>query len=438
MEAQRLAALSAFRNNIGNYTATEPLNALKLIHQDPLSGQLTAAERAALTQKAEQNLLAKLRDISDPWQALQQTRTTASTPIGSMKGRDFVAKLNNLEAEFMRRCLHVSLQSAFKFGEQGKWTEAGVEAAKGVERLRAPEADTKELTAFVKVSEHSGNLERVAQVLEKPKAGDAVWAKVPLNHLSEPLAVDVRGLKGLEGLRLASKGGQTKLDVKLLKAMAADLQAASGNADLPTKILTELSGHAFLQGDVAKARLLLPEEVLPEHAAAQLRDLKVLILGEEEGTLQTHVADGILGAQNNPGGPGNRGPPPGVAPLIPEGEAGGWRPPVRESVLNDLPPHEEAVAQLEPTLRTQAKKHVQQERLILHQAQQHTLVQARSIIQPGNQQASNQSKESDEESNFISRVQLELGRVLTPSERVTVRQMRRQGMTAAQIAVALR
>src|SRR5262249_5195552 len=81
----------------------------------------------------------------------------------------------------------------------------------------------------------------------------------------------------------------------------------------------------------------------PAHAAKLLRDMKTLVLGK--GEVQTRPAQRALEAEPGGGGAGVRGPPrppPGLGPLIPEGNPEGWRPQVREPAGADLPPLERA------------------------------------------------------------------------------------------------
>src|SRR5262249_38953420 len=79
-----------------------------------------------------------------------------------------------------------------------------------------------------------------------------------------------------------------------------------------------------------------------EHASNLLRDLKAMALGEG-GTVST--ASAVERAAPTEPGKGTetpRGPPPGLKPLVPEGERLGWRAPVVERAGADLPPLEKA------------------------------------------------------------------------------------------------
>src|SRR5262249_30609197 len=105
----------------------------------------------------------------------------------------------------------------------------------------------------------------------------------------------------------------------------------------------DLAVKAFVEGFAAEARALLPDNAPPAHAAKLLRDMKTLVLGK--GEVQTRPAQRALEAEPGGGGAGVRGPPrppPGLSPLIPEGNPEGWRPQVREPPGADLPPLERA------------------------------------------------------------------------------------------------
>src|SRR5262249_27617642 len=148
LEAQRKAAADAFRGKIESYTQTNPKEALRLIEQDKglFEHKLSADERASLAAKAGETLLAHLKGIKDSWEALAQVRSSRSLPGGVELG-DFSAKLDKLEVALRDRCLVLALETATKFGEQGKWADAAQDAAKSLYKLGLPEVDTKALSA---------------------------------------------------------------------------------------------------------------------------------------------------------------------------------------------------------------------------------------------------------------------------------------------------
>src|SRR5262249_18594596 len=133
----------------------------------------------------------------------------------------------------------------------------------------------------------------------------------------------VRGLKGLAELQAHVEGRPDgPPDVAALRRSVADLRAGLGRDGLVGRVLQDLALRTGLEGYGGEAGALLPAGGELRPAAGLLRDLKALVLGE--GEVGTAPARQAAGPQANE-------PPPGPRLLQPEGEAGGWRPRVREA-----------------------------------------------------------------------------------------------------------
>jgi tetratricopeptide (TPR) repeat protein len=181
-------------------------------------------------------------------------------------------------------------------------------------------------------------------------------------------------LRGLAELRSADAvPWERPPDVPRLKQSIADLQVASRDPDLAHGVQLDLAVKAFVEGFAAEARALLPDNAPPGHAANSLRDMKALVLGK--GEVQTRPAQRALEAEPGGGGAGVRGPPrppPGLSPLIPEGNPEGWRPQVREPPGADLPPLERAGRQ-EKSLREPIEAKIKAEKTTLDRQQAEVL-----------------------------------------------------------------
>jgi hypothetical protein len=115
---------------------------------------------------------------------------------------------------------------------------------------------------------------------------------------------------------------------------------------------------------------------------------------------------------------------------MPEGDWEGWRPPIRESVL-------EGMEQEEATLRARVEAEFRQEHLRTQltglELGSH-LDRIRWALVPDD----DDRRRQDDDAEVQQKVEAQLGRELSPAERVLVRHLRGQGKPAPAIAAALR
>jgi hypothetical protein len=190
-------------------------------------------------------------------------------------------------------------------------------------------------------------------------------------------------------------------------------------------ILQDLAVKALLEGHPEAARQLLPQGGPPEHAGSLLRDLKAMALGR--GEVSTWPAERALATEPGRGVDAPRGPPPGLRTLIPEGEAAGWRPPVREG--SGLPPLEQA-ATLQKPLIERAEGGLKQQRSAVEGRATRTFHHVHTLREQVEQM-------QDRDRERIAGLQRLLQRELAPGERALAQHLHEQGRVEAEIAQAL-
>jgi hypothetical protein len=414
-EQQRREREANQRQVIETKLTTDPLAGLTELaknHQLWSSVQATRLGEAAVEQIRRESAT-----TTDPLGFLDQVRYTRSSVESAWRTtrNSVAAELLGLETRLEARCLALGLSQAAALAELGDWAVAAKVSNKYRVSLYQSTDGRKALEAFSSVAGELEAVTRLETALALPGAeGIKALAAVPTDNLSEGLRKPLHGLRGVAHLqeRLARRwdvatevkspsqfrrlrqSAQTPSVVEQLGRDAADLRTATGDDALAARALRELAAQAFLDGDPGRAReLLRQEESLGQlgsrpapdaaQAAAMLRDMKALVLGE--GSVSTEPARRALTPRPDEGGDGNRGPPAGVRFLIPEGEREGWRPPVAESALGGLPPLREALAAHIEPLRRAAETHAKTERAKAEHHKTTALATARAHARPTNQ-----------------------------------------------------
>jgi hypothetical protein len=414
--------------------------------------------RIVLTRRAVNELAVRASKADDPLASLAGVRQ-ARAEVADLDSRATKA-LAALEARLEHEGLARGLKAIDELGQNNQWSQAGSRAQE-LGRLHLPPEAAKTLTEVVKVGEHAAVLEQVQGALKVTKQGGLADAAASLRQLkTENLPASLRqaisGLRGLAELRAAGEGRwQGAPDVARLKQSLAEFQAMAGDPHLTGRVQQDVAVALFLQGAPGEAHSLLPPNGPPEHAANLLRDMKALLLGE--GRVSTWPAEHALPRGPESGEPTQPRPPPGLRPLIPEGEQAGWRPPVREPALAELSPLEpgakplpagrepsdgsptparadraplDEAAHLAAAWRQQASASVDKERAGAQQHGAHAL----HLVH----QLQHQAQQDDEEDRkFLAEVEALLQRPLTAAERAVAWYLRRQGMNARQIVPEL-
>jgi hypothetical protein len=230
-------------------------------------------------------------------------------------------------------------------------------------------------------------------------------------------------LRGLAELNEAAATRWTKApDVRALKDTLARvervaLEGLDVDPNLAKQLATDLAVKALIEGHAPEFFKLLPGEVPADHAARALRDLKALALGE--GKVEGWPAAKAVGEAG--AGPAGPRPPPGLEPLIPEGNRAGWRPPTSEKGTAGLPSLEKA-NEAGAKVREGAKAKVMAERAKLDAE----AAAARKTL--ADTQARVMAPEAAERKRFTT-VEYRLDRRLTPLERTKVRDWLDDGRT---------
>ncbi|WP_435011943.1 hypothetical protein P12x_006179 (plasmid) [Tundrisphaera lichenicola] len=129
-------------------------------------------------------------------------------------------------------------------------------------------------------------------------------------------------------------------DVSPVRDALNRLRECPGQAKLADRLRLELAARAFLEGHLAQARDLLPSRDdpgnNPEHAAAVLRDMQMLIAGAGEPV--TWPAQEVARLGPSPAARGPRGPPvAGLGLLLPDASDSTWISPPEYATVG-LPP----------------------------------------------------------------------------------------------------
>jgi tetratricopeptide (TPR) repeat protein len=332
------------RSNVENKIKNSPHEALLTLGKE--GRVLDKPEQVRLARQAVDQLAEAAQGTKEPGGLVLKVREACEA--AKAIDREVYLNLRGMERQLERQAFLQDLEVMSERAGQGDWQLASKLAHERQPlwgQKISPE-DAKVLKSVDEVgrqAEAVGHLERALKTPEQAHL-DSLPAEV------QPAA---RGLRGLAELRTADAvPWEGPPDVARLQRSIADLQVASRDPTLAGEVQLDLACKAFLNGHAAEARALLPDNAPPAHAASLLRDMKTLVLGK--GEVQTRPAQRALEPEPGGGGAGVRGPPrppPGLGPLIPEGNPEGWRPQVREPPGADLPPLERAGADLPPLER---------------------------------------------------------------------------------------
>jgi hypothetical protein len=415
--------ITGFNNSVG----TRPGQALNGLRQS--GNVLTPQQRTILARTGVKTLAQRVTQAGNPRLALEEVRLARSGNLRMDPRLELV--LESLEHKLTVRVLADTLEGVPPAGKDGPWIKAGETARAQLERAQLPAEGKKVLEGVVRVGRQVEGLARLEATVAKinwnrPSDVAAALRGVGLEHLPGRLQTPVRGLRSLAELRQATgKPWNQAPDVVRLKQNLADLRLGGCERHWIDRVQLDLSAKAFLEGFTAEAHALLPEFAPSEHAGQVLRDMKALVLGK--GEVRTDPAKQVL--KTAPGQ--NPEPPPGLKPLIPEGAAEAWRPQVKESARSDLPPLEQAAAQVEKPFQEQVHTGTRQHRKAVFQ----DASQVRHHAHVVHQQLVKRDQDDDKRRRDL---EARMFRRLNEAERALARQLGRQGKTAADIMAALR
>jgi hypothetical protein len=451
-----------------------------------LPDTLGPAERAEVRALAARNLkqesaleLERLRSAqatAEPWQLLRDTRqlqTRIDLVRTEINDTSLQPEVQTLEANAARRCLSRSVDESRALAEQGKWAEAGERAQARLQTLGKVPVETEPLERFVVLQQRAEALEHAGELLARPESALAPAAEVArLAPVKEGLGIPVAEYLKVSRLQGEATGAWDRPpDLGKLREGLDVLAASPETEPLAKQLANELAVKACLKGHPKEANALLdaaPGAGKPsspdEQAAKQalLRDMKTVLLGEEGGKVQSWPAAEVVQPGSVDGRPRPRGPPPdpppGARPLLPEGDAKGWRPPVVERATEGLPSPKEALDRPLAERRQNVETALCEATQGLKVDRQHVLSSKRPaepfaagyhlrlpapfgatvIIPeiPRHLPAPNQAgpQDDEEDARLIAQVEQLLGRPLTPAEKMTAKRLRRGGLDSQAIA----
>jgi hypothetical protein len=438
----------------------------------PLLETFTPNEQAQLRNLAATKLrqqttldLKRLQNIeptADPWKLLGETRQLnrqVELVRVELNDASLQPQVKALQGTAARRCLEVSLEESAALAEQGRWPEAGRNATSRLRELGEVPVETAALRRFAEIQQRAEALDCVANILSRPEAAPPETAQ--LSPLPETLTKPVNDYVKLNRLRAEAEDQWAKApNVSDLRQGLEVLGGSPESRPLANRLGNELAVKAFLKGHTKEANALLDaaqsfgtgKPLTPKEQAAKLsllRDMKALVLGEEGGKVQSWPAADALQGQSVEGNPPARGPPPGARPLLPEGDAKGWRPPVVERATEGLPTPAGAldppIQAQRKTIETEARRQSQtleQDRastLLTSRPSRAAYIVAQAIVPlplpvpavlptlPQAKPAILPAAVDDEDEKAIAAIEKELGRKLTPQEKMTVKRLRRNG-----------
>jgi hypothetical protein len=416
---------------------------------------LTPAERVATGRKVIDQLAVKVESGRNSLNHLAEVRAAqheARTLDPALR-----KSLETLTAVAGRRLLAEGLVEVSARAGEGKWGEATarahewtgnldkqvvVERASASAEFRTQRNEVREVLRDVAGVggrlDALNNLRSGLDALQANRPAVAVTSlrRINLDNLPARLRTPTQGLRSLAELRqLARTRWDRAPNVKAIKDNVAHLERAladqpGGDATLGKRILQDLAVKAFVEGHAGEYRQLIPTDGPAEHASNLLRDLKAMALGEG-GTVST--ASAVERAAPTEPGKGTetpRGPPPGLKPLVPEGERLGWRPPVVEQAGADLPPLEKA-AELGLALKGKVEAELKPEQANLEKDAK--TVQQRLTVAYERVQA----PELKERKHFAELEGI-LDRRLRPTEKVLARDLLSENKTPAQVLATLK
>jgi hypothetical protein len=349
---------------------------------------------------------------------------------------DLLQRAAAAEANAREACLPFSLDEAVKFAELGSWDGAASQANERLTMLGYTAEAQRYLAPFALLVKHGDALK--ACTTGGPLAAD---------YTPRDLLVAEAGWRGLGELQAAAraKGPGAAPKGAWLAERIGDVVAATGDKVTGDRLLRGFAAQAVLDGRPADALALLKakgfapgSEKSKAAAAALLRDLQVLALGE--GEVQTPLGADAIG---NPGrgGRSTRGPPPGMQLLLPLENVNDWRPSQGDTVGADLPPLPETLKKVEGPAKRKFEEAVDRETRVLEREKKILLVKSYQRLGrpvPARYAPGKAGQDDEDEDAFLADVEQRLGRPLSPAERDQVRAWRRQHYTIYEIVVMLK
>ncbi|MGL4553160.1 MAG: hypothetical protein ACRC33_18500 [Gemmataceae bacterium] len=375
---------------------------------------LPEAMRVQVSRDTVRALATRLDAVRDPVVKLHELRGVRAEAAGLPEG--VRQPLERLHEATRRELLIEAIDAVRGPAETGRWADAAGQARGWEGKLAAtrPAGEGKDITA--RHAEVEAACRAVAEVGGKLAALDAFQAAVEGKPTAEGLAAidparlpeSLRprhdALRSLAELRDAA--ARPAPDVSVIKNSLARLERVRADVpdlprDLGKRVALDLAVKALVEGHPEAALKLMPADAPPEQAAALLRDLKALTLGE--GKVETWQGKAAVDGPR---------PARGVEPLVPEAKRDGWRPPASEKASAGLPL--EAAEAAGAKVRDAAGKQAAAERGKLGDAS----AAARSAL--GTARAGVTAPEEAERRRYAP-LEYRLGRRLTPPERATVR-----------------
>jgi len=267
------------------------------------------------------------------------------------------------------------------------------------------------LRRVVMLGKLNGLPEALAKVVPgDPSATEEAFGGLDVKALPDEFATIFRpleALQGLDGLRIASEAVLAPLDVSAIRRDASRVAGGLKQTDVPNRLLTDLAVKSFLDGYATQARTLLPDQVVPGHAAALLDDVRTLLLGE--GRVATATASRAIAPDPtaSPGSP--RGPPPGALSLIPDAAHGSWKVEVPADVPRSLLSTDE-VAGIQRRLKAQVTEQLAAKQNEIRSLETRTLGEVTALRETVDTRITQRSEQ-------IRTIEDRLGRALDPYER---------------------
>lgn len=426
------------RSNVQASLRTSPAEALGILGRQ--GNVLLPHERVLLTRQAMNELGRRVETGADPWGALQSVRQAHAEAIGL--GPQTSLQLRGMEARIQARALTEGLEGVARLSAREMWPEAGRTAQQWLVREQnatrldhAQAAEVRQaLQQVARGTRRAEALDRLEGALRGPPARAAeTLGRIDPGELPASLQASVRGLRGLAELRAeAGRPWNQVVEVARLRNSLTMLEqglAETGIADpaLVKSIRQDLGVKAYLEGHVQAARELLALDGSADHAVHLLRDLKAMALGK--GEVRTWPAEQAVAPDPAAGAAGTRGPPRGLLPLIPEAQAAGWRPPVRQGARSELPPIEQA-ARLEKPLAEHAEAGVKQQRPVVEKETHAAFHHVHRLHQGFHENEEREKKR-------LAGLEKRLHRELQPAERALAWHLGHQGKDDDAIAEAL-
>jgi hypothetical protein len=371
----RAAAINAVKQQI----ARSPRQGLAaLIEQEGLR----IDDRIALAEQIVAKVEATVDEVADPWQArrlvleMEERFQKFDQDIAyriqgyNRKAPEKFANgaLSAALARANRRCLDERLPDVAALLLADDIQEARRLVEKVLSELTGAKGGAQKVDAagFGKGGVLADNVIRLNRELDALSLFDAAFQgagqerrarllRLNTSNAPESVARALTDLRELDALRMAlAQPGKAPLPAvaRIEAVLAAVDRAADGDA-AATRLRQDVSARLFLEGRAPEARKVLAGAAAGvesrDHAAALLRDMKAVVLGE--GKVSTAAVADALPAVD-PRGPAI------VRDLAGGGKARDWKPPARESPLPDpgpVPEAERLASKLEDRLEAEVR-----------------------------------------------------------------------------------